>query len=99
MKKVLLLNGGKKQLTAPFSNVVVFAREWGFRLDEVKVPVRWWHGDVDHIIPYAHGLHVVSKLPDAQLTTLPGQSHLGGLGYAREILGTMTEMWDHEEKK
>ena len=50
-----LLNGSRKQLAAPFADVVVFARDWGFRLDEVKVPVRWWHGDRDHIVPFEHG--------------------------------------------
>ncbi|MCV7226346.1 alpha/beta fold hydrolase [Mycolicibacterium komossense] len=89
-----LLNGGRKQLAAPFADVVVFARDWGFRLDEVKVPVRWWHGDLDHIVPYTHGQHVVSRLPDAELYTLPGESHLGGLGRAEDILGTMMELWD-----
>ena len=40
-----LLNGSRKQLAAPFNDVILFTRDWGFRLDEVKVPVRWWHGD------------------------------------------------------
>ena len=89
-----LLNGSRRQLAAPFADVVVFARDWGFRLDEVKVPVRWWHGDKDHIVPYAHGEHVVAMLPDAELYTLPGESHLGGLGQAEAIMTTMNEMWD-----
>ncbi len=89
-----LLNGSRKQLAAPFYDVVAFARDWGFRLDEVKVHVRWWHGDADHIIPFAHGEHVVSRLPDAELHPMPGESHLGGLGRAEEILRTMVELWD-----
>jgi pimeloyl-ACP methyl ester carboxylesterase len=94
-----LLNGSRKQLAAPFADVVVFARDWGFRLDEVKVPVRWWHGDRDHIVPYEHGQHVVSKLPDAQMYHLPGESHLAGLGRAEEILGTMVEVWDRHGQR
>jgi pimeloyl-ACP methyl ester carboxylesterase len=94
-----LLNGSRKQLAAPFADIIVFARHWGFRLDEVKVPVRWWHGDRDHIVPFAHGQHVVAKLPDAQLYHLPGESHLAGLGRAEEILGTMIELWDRIEQK
>ena len=89
-----LLNGSRKQLAAPLADVAVFAKDWGFRLDEVKVPVRWWHGDKDHIVPYAHGEHVVSRLPDAELYTLPGESHLGGLGCGAEILETLTKLWD-----
>jgi pimeloyl-ACP methyl ester carboxylesterase len=89
-----LLNGSRKQLSAPFSDVVVFARDWGFRLSDVQVPVRWWHGDADHIVPYAHGQHVVSRLNDAELYPMPGESHLAGLGRAEEILHTMTKVWD-----
>lgn len=89
-----LLNGSRKQLAAPFYDIVVFERDWGFRLDEVTVPVRWWHGDHDHIVPFAHGQHVVSRLQDAKLTELPYESHLGGLGCAQEIMGTMLQIWD-----
>jgi pimeloyl-ACP methyl ester carboxylesterase len=94
-----LLNGSRKQMAAPFADVVVFARDWGFRLEEVKVPVRWWHGDHDHIVPFEHGQHVVAKLPDVELYHLPGESHLAGLGRAEEILGTMVGLWDRVDQK
>jgi pimeloyl-ACP methyl ester carboxylesterase len=94
-----LLNGSRKQLAAPFADVVVFARYWGFHLDQVKVPVRWWHGDHDHIVPFAHGQHVVARLPDAELYHLPGESHLAGLGRGEEILRTMLDLWDREDQR
>jgi pimeloyl-ACP methyl ester carboxylesterase len=94
-----LLNGSRKQMAAPFADVVVFARDWGFRLDEVKVPVRWWHGDHDHIVPFEHGQHVVAKLPDVELYHLPGESHLAGLGRAEEILATMVGLWNRVDQK
>ena len=92
-----LLNGSKKQLAAPFADIVVFARDWGFRLADIKVPVRWWHGDADHIVPYAHGEHAVALLADAEMYTLPGESHLAGLGAAEEILTKVLEVWDASE--
>jgi pimeloyl-ACP methyl ester carboxylesterase len=55
----------------------------------VKVPVVWWHGDDDHIIPFDHGVHLVERLPDAELRVLPGESHLGGLGVGEEILESL----------
>jgi pimeloyl-ACP methyl ester carboxylesterase len=91
-----LLNGSRKQLAAPFNDIILFARDWGFRLDEVKVPVRWWHGDHDHIIPFSHGEHVVSRLPDAELLHLPEESHLAGLGRGEEILFTLMKIWDEQ---
>ncbi|OBJ41196.1 alpha/beta hydrolase [Mycolicibacterium mucogenicum] len=89
-----LLNGSRKQLAAPFADIVVFARDWGFRLEDIKVPVRWWHGDADHIVPYAHGQHAVARIADAEMFTLPGESHLAGLGVPEEILTKILEVWD-----
>ena len=84
-----LLNGSRKQLAAPLADVLLFSRDWGFRLDEVQVPVCWWHGDADHIVPHEHGRHAVARLPHAELRTLAGESHLGGLGVGEEILHTL----------
>jgi len=87
-----LINGSRKQLTAPLADVLLFSRHWGFELSDVQVPVQWWHGDADHIIPFEHGVHVVERLPDAELHVMPGESHLGGLGLAEEILGTLVDV-------
>ena len=87
-----LLNGSRFQTSAPLADVVLFARDWGFRLENVKVPVRWWHGDDDHIIPFRHGKHVVSRLPDATLSVIDGESHLGGLGIARAVIDELMSL-------
>jgi pimeloyl-ACP methyl ester carboxylesterase len=87
-----LLNGSRKQVTAPLSDLILFSRPWGFRAADVRVPVRWWHGDADHIVPHAHGDHMVRLLPDATMRTIEGESHLSGLGLTEEILETLMEL-------
>jgi pimeloyl-ACP methyl ester carboxylesterase len=87
-----LLNGSRFQTSAPINDLLLFTRDWGFRAADVAVPVRWWHGDEDHIVPHRHGLHLVSLLPDATLATIDGESHLGGLGIAEEVLSTLMEL-------
>lgn len=89
-----LINGSRKQFTAPLSDLLLFSRHWGFEVGSVTVPVRWWHGDEDNIVPLAHGEHVVSRLPNATLTVRRGESHLSGMALADEILGTVGELWD-----
>ena len=63
-----LLNGSRFQTSAPLNDLLLFTRDWGFTAADVTVPVRWWHGDEDHIVPFRHGQHLVARLPDATLT-------------------------------
>lgn len=88
-----LLHGSRRQLSAPLADVLLFTRDWGFQLADVTRPVRWWHGDADHIVPFRHGEHVVSRLPDAEMHVLAGESHLGGLGAAEHILTVLSGLW------
>ena len=87
-----LLNGSRFQTSAPINDLILFTRDWGFTADDVRVPVRWWHGDDDHIVPLRHGQHLVGRLPDATLKVIDGESHLGGLGIAEEVLTTLMEL-------
>ncbi|MFL6002403.1 MAG: alpha/beta fold hydrolase [Nocardioides sp.] len=87
-----LLNGSRFQTSAPLTDLVLFTRDWGFAAADVTVPVRWWHGDDDHIVPLAHGQHLVERLPDATLKVIAGESHLGGLGITQEVLGTLMDL-------
>ncbi|MEP9392862.1 alpha/beta hydrolase [Gordonia sp. VNQ95] len=89
-----LLHGGSRRMDAPFADILAFSRDWGFRVADISTPVRWWHGDHDHIIPYAHGTHMVSLLSDAKLYELPGESHLSALGASTQILAELMALWD-----
>jgi pimeloyl-ACP methyl ester carboxylesterase len=91
-----IFHGSSAGLRAPVYDIVLFGREWGFRVRDVKVPIRWWHGDADHIVPFRHGEHMVSLLPNAELFVMPGESHLGSLPDAERILADLVEAWDRE---
>jgi pimeloyl-ACP methyl ester carboxylesterase len=87
-----LLNGSRFQTSAPLNDLVLFTRHWGFDAAEVLAPVRWWHGDEDHIVPLRHGEHVASRLPDARLSVIAGESHLGGLGIAEQVIADLLSL-------
>ena len=87
-----LLNGSRFQTSAPLADLVLFTRDWGFDLADVRVPVRWWHGDADHIVPFRHGQHMVERLPDATMSVIDGESHLGGLGIAAVVLSELMSL-------
>src|SRR4051794_10281256 len=84
-----LLNGSRAGLRAPIDDVLLFGKPWGFSPRALTVPVHWWHGDVDHLIPFAHGRHMASLIPGAQMHVVPGESHLGTLAEAEDILATV----------
>ena len=93
------LTDTRGRLRAPIDDIILFTRDWGFRLADVNPPVKWWHGDADHIVPLAHGAQCVERLPDAELFIRPGESHLGGFGAAEEVLETLLATWDQKSVK
>ena len=89
-----LLSGSRRGLAAPILDFLLFCRPWGFSVRDITVPVRWWHGDADNFVPLAHGQHMVSLIPGAELYVRPGESHLGAFGTVEEILTTLLAVWD-----
>ncbi|MEZ5169583.1 MAG: alpha/beta hydrolase [Acidimicrobiia bacterium] len=89
-----IARGGMRSL---FSDIVLFSRPWGFRLGDVSAPIRFWHGDADHLVPLAHGEHVAALVPDSDFSVRPGESHLGSLDAAEEILDAILSLWPDED--
>lgn len=80
-------------LGAATADLVLFGREWDFSLAEIRVPVRFWHGDADHIVPLTHAEHMVELVPDAELHVRPGESHLGTLVVGDQAVRTVVDLW------
>lgn len=84
-----LLNSGRHSMRAAAYDAILFTRWWGFSVRDLRVPVTWWQGDQDNIVPLAHAEHIVPLIPGAELRIRPGDGHLGGLGIAEEVLDTI----------
>jgi pimeloyl-ACP methyl ester carboxylesterase len=65
---------------------------WGFRLDEVAVPLHLWHGDRDTLVPIHHAEHVAASVPRAVLHRCPGEAHFDMFARQREVLGVLADM-------
>lgn len=88
-----LMNGSRWGLRAPVYDLLLFSRPWGFRLRDIRVPIRFWHGDSDHLVPLAHAHHQAKLVPDSRLFVRHGESHLGSLAAAEEILDAILALW------
>jgi pimeloyl-ACP methyl ester carboxylesterase len=62
----------------------LLAREWGFQVEAVDQPVRFWHGEQDANVPLAGVQQLSQRLPNSELMTISEGDHLSTLLDCRE---------------
>ena len=77
--------------SGPVLDLVLFTRDWGFRLADVRVPVHFWQGDADPIVTIDQAKSMAEAVPDSSLAVRPGESHLGGFAVATEAIETVLD--------
>ena len=70
--------------------LALYARPWGFRLDQITVPVHLWHGDSDVSAPTALARAAAAVIPACQAVFVPG-GHTAPFGHLEEILRPIRE--------
>ena len=88
-----LMTASRRRFGAVAHDAALFGRPWGFTLSDIDVPVFWWHGDADNIVPLAHAEHSVALLQACALEVRPAESHLGGFAAADRVLETLADAW------
>jgi pimeloyl-ACP methyl ester carboxylesterase len=83
-------SGGLNAVTA---DLALFGRHWGFSVGDIRVPVRFWHGDADNIVPLHHAEALAARVPDAELHVRPGESHIGTMVVGDEAVRTVVALW------
>jgi len=68
---------------------VIFSRPWGFRLEDIAMEVRSWHGEEDASMPPAAGRHVAGAIPHCVAAFLPGEGHFLLFDHWGEILAAL----------
>ena len=71
----------------------LWAADWGFRLQDITVPVHLWHGDADRDVPIAHAHRQAETIPGSVLHDCTGESHLLVGTRLEEILRVVTAMF------
>jgi pimeloyl-ACP methyl ester carboxylesterase len=72
-------------------DTVIFSRPWGFRLEDIAMEVRLWHGEEDASMPKAVGRHLARTIPNCHSTFLPGEGHFLLFDHWEEILAAMVQ--------
>ncbi len=64
----------------------VFGGDWGFRLEDIAIPVHLWQGDQDRNVPPQHVHLLAKRIPRAIVHDCPGEGHLLVVPRLAEIL-------------
>jgi pimeloyl-ACP methyl ester carboxylesterase len=78
---------------------LAFASDWGFDFKDLAAagaktaPVAIWQGDMDRMVPYAHGQWLAANIPGARVHLMPGEGHLSVTEKARgQILDDLLDL-------
>jgi pimeloyl-ACP methyl ester carboxylesterase len=64
----------------------LLTRPWGFRLEDIHVPVHLWHGTDDNLTTIHMARFVAAKIPNSRLHICEGEAHLLLFRHWEEIL-------------
>lgn len=68
----------------------IYARPWGFALEEVQTSVRLWHGKTDRSFSYHLAEHVAARLPNCQAHFVEAAGHYSlPIRHMHEILADL----------
>ncbi|MEZ5322142.1 MAG: alpha/beta hydrolase [Microthrixaceae bacterium] len=78
---------------AVVDDLILFGRYWGFELRRIKVPIVFYGGNSDVIVPYLHAERQSERVTDARLRTYEGRGHFAGYTTPAHVLDDIREQW------
>ncbi len=80
----------RRALAAGFDGWVdddlAFTKPWGFDLGAIAQPVTIWQGDLDLMVPFAHGEWLRRHIPHATSHAAPGHGHVSLIATYRDAI-------------
>jgi pimeloyl-ACP methyl ester carboxylesterase len=71
-------------------DAALYAKPWGFRLEEINAPVHLWHGEQDANVPVSVGRNVAEAIPNCAAQFYQEEGHLTlPHNRMREVLSTL----------
>jgi pimeloyl-ACP methyl ester carboxylesterase len=70
----------------PARDLILYTKDWEFKLKDIKAKVYLWYGDDDKNVPIKMGKYLASQIPNSKLAIYPNEGHLISVSHAKEIL-------------
>jgi len=79
VKKVMELTheSFRQGTSGPVQDALLCFRDWGFRLEDIKVPVHVFQGEDDLMVAPSFSRYAATTIPQATLTLYPNRGHYG----------------------
>lgn len=93
-QKLLVIDiqeGYRQGWQGPAQDDIIINSPWGFRIEEIKVRIDIWQGELDKNVPLNQGQYQHELISNSRLTVVPDQAHLYILSHWREILSALVE--------
>lgn len=69
---------------------MLLSHDWGFKLEEISIPVYLWHGEADGVIPLSHARHFIKTIPNIHFQFFPQEGHFSlPINYTETILAQL----------
>lgn len=56
-------------------DAIILSNPWGFRLEDISIPVDVWHGEKDANVSISAARYLAQAIPNCQVTFLSGEGH------------------------
>jgi pimeloyl-ACP methyl ester carboxylesterase len=70
----------------------LLTRPWGFKLEEIKVPIQLWHGTLDNSTTLVMARYMEEKIPNCKLTICEDEAHMLLFPHWEEILTSLKQL-------
>jgi pimeloyl-ACP methyl ester carboxylesterase len=68
----------------------MYSRPWGFRIEDITMPVSLWQGTADKNVPLSMGRYQASAIPNCDARFIEGEGHLVCVTHIDEIMAALT---------
>ena len=83
----------RASLDGVIADAEIYAKPWGFRIEEVRVPVAVWHGTRDRTFSCKLAEDVAARLPHSELHVIEGEGHYSlPIRCMRDVLANLLAM-------
>src|SRR5436190_9509859 len=80
----------RSSATGVMIDAEIYAKPWGFPLEEVRAPVRLWHGEKDRTFSFRLAEQIATRLPNCEFHLVEGAGHYSlPIRHTHEILADL----------